>query len=118
VGTATGRGCGSILSGCCSGPARPSAGRTATRASRIRRPPTTRSTTAIRPASRPAAESWNSDYLLPDQSFELTLTVPGIYDYYCIPHEHAGMVGRLVVTKEGDTPLQAVVGQPHSGDRG
>jgi hypothetical protein len=25
------------------------------------------------------------------------LTEPGVYDYYCIPHEHAGMVGRIVV---------------------
>lgn len=43
------------------------------------------------------AEPWNSDYLLPDESFEVTLTVEGIYDYYCIPHEHAGMAGRIVV---------------------
>jgi hypothetical protein len=27
--------------------------------------------------------------------------VPGVYDYYCVPHEHAGMVGRIVV---GDAP--------------
>jgi plastocyanin len=44
---------------------------------------------------------WNSDYLLPDESFSLRLTKPGVYDYYCIPHEHAGMVGRIVV---GDPP--------------
>lgn len=44
-----------------------------------------------------AAEPWNSDYLLPDQSFSLVLTVPGVYDYFCVPHEHAGMVGRIVV---------------------
>lgn len=43
------------------------------------------------------AEPWNSDYLLPDQSFELRLTVAGVYDYFCIPHEEAGMVGRIVV---------------------
>lgn len=43
------------------------------------------------------AEPWNSDYLLPDESFEVTLTVEGVYDYYCIPHEHAGMAGRIVV---------------------
>ena len=23
----------------------------------------------------------------------------GVYDYYCVPHEHAGMVGRIVVGK-------------------
>ncbi|MGO4839157.1 plastocyanin/azurin family copper-binding protein, partial [Rhizobiaceae sp. 2RAB30] len=27
----------------------------------------------------------------------VTLTEKGVYDYYCIPHEHAGMVGRIVV---------------------
>ena len=48
------------------------------------------------------AEPWDSDYLLPDESFSVTLTVPGVYDYYCVPHEHAGMVGRIVV---GDTPV-------------
>jgi plastocyanin len=25
------------------------------------------------------------------------LTVKGVYDYYCAPHEMAGMVGRLIV---------------------
>jgi plastocyanin len=43
------------------------------------------------------AAAWDSDYLMPDESFTLTLAVPGVYDYYCIPHEHAGMVGRIVV---------------------
>lgn len=51
-----------------------------------------------RPLRIPAnAKPWNSDYLLPGQSFSVTLTVPGVYDYYCVPHEHAGMVGRIVV---------------------
>lgn len=44
-----------------------------------------------------AAEPWDSDYLLPDESFTVTFSVPGVYDYYCMPHEHAGMVGRIVV---------------------
>jgi plastocyanin len=43
------------------------------------------------------AKPWDSDYLLPDETFSLTLTEEGVYDYYCIPHEHAGMVGRIVV---------------------
>ncbi|PWJ80506.1 plastocyanin [Pseudaminobacter salicylatoxidans] len=43
------------------------------------------------------ARPWDSDYLLPNETFSVTLTVPGIYDFYCIPHEHAGMVGRIVV---------------------
>ena len=40
---------------------------------------------------------WNSDYLLPGQSFEVRLTVEGVYDYFCMPHEMAGMAGRIVV---------------------
>jgi plastocyanin len=43
------------------------------------------------------ADPWDSDYLLPDESFSVTLTAEGVYDYYCVPHEHAGMVGRIVV---------------------
>jgi plastocyanin len=43
------------------------------------------------------AEPWDSKFLLPDKTFELTLEVPGVYDYYCIPHLHAGMVGRILV---------------------
>jgi plastocyanin len=54
------------------------------------------------------ATPWDSDYLMPDQSFTLTLTVPGVYDYYCIPHEHAGMVGRIVVgTPPAESWMQA-----------
>lgn len=49
-----------------------------------------------------AARPWDSDFLLPDDSFEVTLTVPGVYDYYCIPHEMAGMAGRIVVGDFGD----------------
>ncbi|MEM5501232.1 plastocyanin/azurin family copper-binding protein [Ahrensia kielensis] len=44
-----------------------------------------------------AAKPWNSDFLMPNESFEVMLTVPGVYDYYCIPHEMAAMVGRIVV---------------------
>src|SRR5690606_41900168 len=43
------------------------------------------------------AQPWDSDFLLPDESFEVTLTAPGVYDYYCLPHEMAGMAGRIVV---------------------
>ena len=61
-------------------------------------------TTAYSPANfdRPlripkAAKSWDSDYLLPNETFSMTFTEEGVYDYYCIPHEHAGMVGRIIV---------------------
>ncbi len=43
------------------------------------------------------AEPWDSGFLMPGEAFEVTLQVPGVYDYYCRPHERAGMVGRIVV---------------------
>lgn len=43
------------------------------------------------------AEAWDSGYLLPGESFSATFTLPGVFDYYCLPHEMAGMVGRIVV---------------------
>ncbi len=43
------------------------------------------------------AKPWNSGYLMPDETFMMKLSVPGVYDYFCIPHEQAGMVGRIVV---------------------
>lgn len=46
------------------------------------------------PARAPA---WNSELLLPGEHYEIMLSVPGIYDYYCLPHAAHGMVGRIVV---------------------
>ena len=48
------------------------------------------------------AMPWDSGFLLPDEAFEVTLERPGLYDYYCLPHEMAGMVGRIVVGQPGD----------------
>lgn len=54
------------------------------------------------------AKSWNSDYLMPGESFSVTFEIPGVYDYFCIPHEHAGMVGRIVVgTADANSPPYA-----------
>ena len=47
------------------------------------------------------AAPWASDYLQSGQEFAVTLTVPGAYDYYCTPHEAAGMVGRIIVGRPG-----------------
>lgn len=47
------------------------------------------------------AKPWDSDYLLPDETFSVQLDEPGVYDFYCVPHEHAGMVGRIVVGDPG-----------------
>lgn len=44
-----------------------------------------------------AAAPWDSDFLLPGEGFEVTLTATGVYDFYCQPHEPMGMVGRIVV---------------------
>lgn len=52
------------------------------------------------------ATPWDSGFLLPDEEFEVTLEQPGVYDYYCLPHEMAGMVGRIVVGQPGDTGWQ------------
>jgi plastocyanin len=62
-----------------------------------------------RPLRIPArAEPWNSDYLLPKEDFTITFTVEGVYDYFCVPHEHAGMVGRIVVGQPGAFPADGV----------
>ena len=48
------------------------------------------------------ASPWDSDYLVePGQTFEVTLTAEGVYDYYCTPHEIAGMVNRIIVGRPG-----------------
>src|SRR4051794_20172949 len=56
-----------------------------------------------------AAEPWDSGYLVdPGQAFEVTLTVEGVYDYFCAPHEMAGMVGRIIVGRPGGPGAQAI----------
>jgi plastocyanin len=67
-------------------------------------PGNSHTSTAYHPANfdRPqripnGAKPWDSNYLLPNETFSVTLTRPGVYDYYCVPHEHAGMVGRIIV---------------------
>ena len=62
------------------------------------------------------AVPWNSGYLVnPGDHFEVTPTVPGVYDYYCMPHEAAGMVGRIVVGRPlgpGAEPFDYWAGKP------
>jgi plastocyanin len=62
------------------------------------------------------AEPWDSGFLVhPGDHFEVTLTVPGVYDYFCAPHEAAGMVGRIVVSRSegpGAEPFDYWVGRP------
>lgn len=60
------------------------------------------------------ATSWDSGFLLPDETFEVTLEELGVYDYYCLPHEIAGMVGRIVVGQPSDASWEDV--STNSGD--
>lgn len=53
------------------------------------------------------AQPWDSGFLLPGESFSVTLTMPGVYDYYCLPHELAGMVGRIIVAKPSASDWQS-----------
>ena len=61
---------------------------------------------------------WDSGFLVhKGDRFAVTLTVEGVYDYYCMPHEAAGMVGRLVVGTPGGPgalPFDYFVGRPGS----
>lgn len=53
------------------------------------------------------AEPWDSGMLTePGQTFERRVDVPGVYDYYCIPHEMAGMIGRIVVAPAGASGIE------------
>ena len=54
-----------------------------------------------------AAEPWDSGVLVhPGDGFEVTLTEDGVYDYYCAPHELAGMVGRIIVGRPAGPGLE------------
>jgi plastocyanin len=46
-----------------------------------------------------AREAWDgmNGALTNGQRYSHTFEVPGTYDYFCIPHERAGMVGQVVV---------------------
>lgn len=48
------------------------------------------------------AEPWHSGSINPDESFSITLDVPGTYIYFCYPHQDAGMLGTIIV--EGPDP--------------
>jgi plastocyanin len=53
------------------------------------------------------AECWDSGVLTEQgATFEVTLTEEGVYDYYCIPHEALGMVGRIIVGSVDAFPAQ------------
>ncbi|MEX2541625.1 MAG: plastocyanin/azurin family copper-binding protein [Trueperaceae bacterium] len=53
------------------------------------------------------AECWDSGMLVEEgATFEVTLTEEGVYDYFCLPHESLGMVGRIIVGSPDAFPVQ------------
>lgn len=55
------------------------------------------------------ADPWDSGiieelYPSPNSKFEHKFTIEGVYDYFCRPHERAGMVGRIIVGKPLEGP--------------
>ncbi|TVR54656.1 MAG: hypothetical protein EA426_16730 [Spirochaetaceae bacterium] len=59
----------------------------------------------------PDAESWDSGLITRRNStFEVTLTVEGVYDYYCVPHEAMGHVGRIIVGDPDASPASPTDG--------
>ena len=43
------------------------------------------------------AQAWDSGSVAGGQSFSHTFDVPGIYKYFCVPHESIGMVATVTV---------------------
>lgn len=64
------------------------------------------------------AMPWDSGYLVePGAAFEVRFEVPGVYDYFCAPHEKAGMAGRIVVGEisgPGSLPFDYFAGLPEA----
>lgn len=62
------------------------------------------------------AAPWDSGFLVnPGDRFEVTFAEEGVYDYVCLRHEGAGMVGRLIVGRPGGPgtrPFDYFVGKP------
>ncbi len=63
-----------------------------------------------------SATPWDSGLMTTKgRYFDVTLTVEGVYDYFCLPHENDGMVGRIVVGKPsgpGTLPFDYFKGKP------
>ncbi len=58
----------------------------------------THSAQAYRDKIPQGAEAFDSGLLTEQgQSFEYTFTVPGEYEYFCLPHEALGMKGKIIV---------------------
>jgi plastocyanin len=55
--------------------------------------------TAQDAALPPNAKEFDSGLISPGKDYSHTFTVPGTYKYFCIPHEAAGMLGTVIVSK-------------------
>lgn len=60
------------------------------------------------------AHSFHSGFLKPGQTFTHRFIVPGIYRYFCIPHEGAGMLASIVVLPLGEKSHGAAAALPKS----
>lgn len=64
------------------------------------------------------AAAWDSELLTRrNEEFEITLTVEGVYDYFCIPHEASGHVGRIIVGNPDASPAVDTSGLPSGAVR-
>jgi plastocyanin len=67
------------------------------------------------------AEPWNSGIMggiyNTATTFDVTLTAEGVYDYFCMPHELHGMVGRIVVGDPNESPARPVDELAHQAAR-
>jgi plastocyanin len=50
-----------------------------------------------------STEHFDSSNLGPGQTFKRTFTVPGVYKYYCHPHQDMAMLGEVIVLEPGQT---------------
>lgn len=57
------------------------------------------------------AEPWNSPM---DEEFSITLTVPGVYGYVCLPYYEMGMVG-LIVVGDASSNIEGAKAVRHPG---
>ena len=65
------------------------------------------------------AAPWDSGFLQPGDEFEYTFIEEGVYDYFCLPHEGAGMVGRIIAgmpSGPGALPFDYYTGKHGAAD--
>lgn len=61
-------------------------------------------------AEGPARDAYPQGEIAGGETFEHTFEVPGTYEYFCIPHEGAGMVGTVKVESDNGEPAEATPG--------